>query len=202
MTSLMSDIAEPQDEPPTVTDEVTTTLVAQHRKFLSFLEKRVESRAVAEEILQNAFVKSIERRSQLEDDENAVAWFYRLLRNAVIDHYRRRDAQGRALEKHGVELAMRESIEPEVEATICACINELISTLKMEYEQLLRAVDLEGKPVMEVARSLGISANNASVRLHRARQQLKSRLEVACTTCAEHGCLDCTCDSAPRGPGH
>ncbi len=181
------------DELPAITDEVVKVLVAQHRTFLTFIERRVESRAVAEEILQNAFVKSIEKRDQLKSDESAVAWFYRLLRNAVIDHYRRRDAQSRSLQKHGVEVSLSEQIQPEAEATICACINELIGTLKFEYEQLLRAVDLEGKSVTDAARELGITANNASVRLHRARGQLKKRLEAACGTCAEHGCLDCSC---------
>lgn len=204
----MSDSIDADDELPPLTDTVTTTLVAQHRRFLAFLEKRVESRAAAEEILQNAFMKSIERRDQLQSDESAVAWFYRLLRNAVIDHYRRRDAQGRALEKHGLEVALSEQVEPEVEMTICACINDLIPTLKSEYEELLRAVDLEGKSVTNAARDLGLTANNASVRLHRARGQLKKRLETACGTCAEHGCLDCTCqrdDAKSHGhgrPGH
>jgi RNA polymerase sigma factor (sigma-70 family) len=202
MNAVMSDGPDVHDELPPLTDTVTNTLVAQHRKFLAFLEKRVESRAVAEEILQSAFVKSMEKQHQLQSDESAVAWFYRLLRNAVIDHYRRRDAQGRALEKHGIEMALSEHMEPEAQATICACINELIPTLKSEYEQLVRAVDLEGKPVSDAARALGITANNASVRLHRARAQLKKRLETACSTCAEHGCLDCTCRSADPDTHH
>ena len=194
----MSEISDADDALPAVTDDVTKTLVAQHRKFLAFLEQRVESKAVAEEILQSAFVKSIEKRDQLHSNESAVAWFYRLLRNAVIDHYRRRDAKGRALEKHAVELSMSEQIEPDVEAVICACIGDVIPTLKSEYEQVLRAVDLEGKPVADAARDLGISANNASVRLHRARGQLKQRLVSLCNTCAEHGCLYCSC-SRPAG---
>ena len=193
MTSSMSDATNDSDELPPLSDGVIGTLVAQHRRFLDVLERRVESRAAAEEILQNAFIKSIEKRDQLHNEESAVAWFYRMLRNAVIDHYRRRDAQRRALEKHKIELALGEQPDPDVEATICACINEIIPTLKPEYQQLLRAVDLEGAAVNDAARFLGITANNASVRLHRARGQLKKRLETACSTCAEHGCLDCTC---------
>lgn len=75
MTSWMSEVSDGQDELPPLTDAVTQALVAQHRSFLGFLEKRVESRAAAEEILQSAFVKSIEKRDQLQQDESAVAWF-------------------------------------------------------------------------------------------------------------------------------
>lgn len=188
----MADATPTQDGLPPLGDEAVQTLVAQHRRFLAFLERRVESREVAEEILQNAFVKSIEKRDQLQADESAVAWFYRLLRNAVVDHYRRRDALGRARERHAAEV-LGEPIEPEAQAAICACIDGLISTLKREYEELLRAVDLEGLSVTDAALKLGIAPGNASVRLHRARGQLRQRLETSCGTCAEHGCLDCTC---------
>lgn len=201
MTTAVARDPDVEEALPTHEDAVVRTLAAQHRKFLAFLEKRVESRAAAEEILQAAFVKSIERHDQLEDGESAVAWFYRLLRNAVIDHYRRRDAHQRAVERHAEEIALDEQLGPEAEAVICACIHDLIPTLKPEYESLLRAVDLEGKAVNDAARALGITANNASVRLHRARGQLKKRLETACNTCAEHGCLDCSCARDDgRGP--
>jgi RNA polymerase sigma-70 factor (ECF subfamily) len=192
----MTDSTPAAEELPPLTADVLRALVGQHRRLLSFLEKRVESPEAAEEILQNAFVKCSERRDQILDGESAVAWFYRLLRNAVIDHYRSRDAEARALARHGVEAAMGEHAEPEVEATICACINELIPTLKSEYKELLIAVELDGKSVSDAAQELHITPNNASVRLHRARGQLKRRIETACNTCAEHGCLDCTCSRA------
>lgn len=172
--------------------ELARILSERHRQFLAFLEGRVESRAAAEEILQEAFVKSVEREAELRGEASAVAWFYRLLRNAVVDHYRRRGAEARALERER-QLAEPDRVDPELQGVLCACIDALIPTLKAEYEQILRAVDLEGRPVVEVARELGISGNLAGVRLHRARQALRKRLEATCRTCATHGCLDCTC---------
>ncbi len=61
-------------------------LVENHRRFLSFLTPRVGNAADAEEILQAAFVKSAEKSGSILDEESVVAWFYRLLRNAVVDH--------------------------------------------------------------------------------------------------------------------
>jgi RNA polymerase sigma-70 factor (ECF subfamily) len=83
--------------------EAVQRLVDSHRQFLSFLEKRVESRAVAEDILQSAFVRGLERGSEVRDEESVVAWFYRVLRNAVIDHYRHRESTERAYEGWGKE---------------------------------------------------------------------------------------------------
>lgn len=176
-------------------DPVASTLLAQRQRFLSFLVGRVESPAVAEEILQDAFAKSVEKGHQLKDDESAVAWFYRLLRNAVVDHYRRRGAEARALE-HEAQLDV--VLEPEARRTICACINDVLPLLKEEQRSLLQAVDIDDKAVVDVARDLGVPAGTARVRLHRARQALKQQLERVCTVCATHGCLDCSCSTTER----
>jgi RNA polymerase sigma factor (sigma-70 family) len=173
--------------------EVLSTLVENHRRFLRFLEVRVGSREVAEELLQAAFVKGLERGGELHDGESAVAWFYRLLRNALVDHWRHRDAERRALEREATEAADQVIPPPELEAALCECVNGLIPTLKDEYAEILRRVEMEGRTVVEAAADLGITPGNAAVRLHRARQALRLRLQTTCGACTEHGCLDCSC---------
>jgi len=183
--------------PEAKTAEIVETLVAHHRQFLEFLTLRVGSRPVAEDLLQSAFVKGLERGGDIRDGESAVAWFYRLLRNALVDFYRRRDAEARALTRHGGEAAT--SVDPALEDVVCACVHGLIPTLKAEHAAILRAVEMDGRPLAEVSGQLGITPGNAAVRLHRARQALRARLVASCGTCTEHGCLDCTCRTAsPR----
>jgi RNA polymerase sigma-70 factor (ECF subfamily) len=171
--------------------EAIQRLVESHRQFLGFLEKRVESRAVAEDILQDAFVRGLERGGELQGEESVVAWFYRILRNAVIDHYRRRDARGRAMESFARELERAEQPDGGLETEICGCVLSLLDTLKAEYRDALRAVDLGNESMEVLARRANISSGNAAVRVHRARQALRERVRTACGTCAEHGCLDC-----------
>jgi len=178
-------------------DKVAPALLANHRRFLAFLEKRVGSRERAEDILQAAFVRTLESVNASgagvpEDAESAVAWMYRTLRNALVDHYRRTASEGRALEREARE-ASEAGEDPELHATVCGCMKELLPGLKPEYAEVLRQVDLEERGVPEVASALGITANNAAVRLHRARQALKRELQVSCGSCATHGCLDCSC---------
>src|SRR5215510_12339488 len=96
------------EESRSLSPAVIQRLADSHRQFLSFLEKRVESRAVAEDILQTAFVRGLERGAEVRDEESVVAWFYRVLRNAVIDHYRHRASTERALEGWGREFAAQE----------------------------------------------------------------------------------------------
>jgi DNA-directed RNA polymerase specialized sigma24 family protein len=57
----------------------------------------------------------------------------------------------------------------------------------------MQRVDIDGVSVQAYAAELGIQANNAAVRIHHARQALRARVMRSCGTCAEHGCLDCTC---------
>lgn len=177
---------------------VVEALVGNHRRFLSFLERRVGSQALAEELLQSAYVRTLEKGGDLQDGESAVAWFYRLLRNALVDHYRRNAAEGRALEREARE-ASEVGPDPELMETVCACIHDLLPALKPEYAEVVRQVDLQGRSIPEVAQESGITANNAGVRLHRARQALKKQLERSCGTCASHGCLDCSCGQPGKG---
>lgn len=166
-------------------------LVESHREFLAFLEKRVGSREVAEELLQEAFLRGIERGGAIRDGESSAAWFYRVLRNALIDRARREAVASRTLQKWAREAG--ESMDAALQGDICTCFSPLLDTLKAEYAEILRAVDLGQASVAEFARAAGITPNNAAVRLHRARAALERQLRLTCGTCAEHGCLDCHC---------
>lgn len=172
--------------------EVQLEKITAHRAtFLRFLSARVDDAATAEDILQSAYMRAIEHGSEIRDNESTVAWFYRILRNAITDHYRRRSARVKAHEGFVVEAPT--SYQLELEQTVCACIGDVVHDLKDEYRTAIEQVDIGGKPVEEFAKSEQISANNASVRLHRARKAAAKRLTTVCGACAEHKCLDCTC---------
>ncbi|MBF5046479.1 sigma-70 family RNA polymerase sigma factor [Aggregicoccus sp. 17bor-14] len=174
------------------TERVSPALLANHQRFLAFLERRVGSRARAEDILQAAFVRSLESGRVPDDEESAVAWMYRTLRNALVDQYRREGTEARALEREA-RGADEAAPDAELHATVCGCMKDLLPEMKPEYAELLQRVDLEERPLPEVARELGITANNAGVRLHRARAALRRELQRSCGSCATHGCLDCGC---------
>jgi RNA polymerase sigma factor (sigma-70 family) len=183
------------DKPePRTEDTVVVRLLANHQRFLDFLTPRVSKREDAEEILQEAFVRGLQKAGEIRDEESAVAWFYRLLRNSVIDHYRRTAAGRKAIEAHARETPeVDPGFDADLERTVCECVNDLVPLLKPEYSDLIRRVDLGGANVTSVADEIGISPGNARVRLHRARAALRDELEKSCRTCAAHGCIDCTC---------
>src|SRR5687767_6448238 len=79
-------------------------LLENHRTFLRYLERRVGDRELAEDILQDAFAKVVDHPDQAPSDEGIVPWFYRTLRNAAIDQFRRRGAASRAAEAFAREI--------------------------------------------------------------------------------------------------
>lgn len=175
-------------------DELAASLARQRARFLAFLEARLGSREEAEELLQAAYVKGLKASASVKDEEKVAAWFFRLLRNALADHWRRKAAEGRAVDAYGAEAARQAKLdEAELDREVCRCVNGLVDTIKPEYAEAIRKVDLEDASVKELAAGTGVSPNSAAVRLHRARRTLKKRLVAACGKCAEHGCRDCDC---------
>ena len=179
---------------PSTTGEIAV-LLENHRAFLRFLERRVGDRDTAEDILQDAFTKVLARPEAAPEAEAVVPWFYRLLRNAVIDRYRRGGTASKALELFARELEHLASAPPDVEAEICACVARLAATLKPEYAEALQQIDVEGVAVKAFAERNNLSPSNAGVRVFRARDALKKRVTESCGVCAEHGCVNCTCNS-------
>ena len=177
-------------------------LLDNHQHFLAYLSRKVGDRDLAEDILQDAFAKVMARPELAPSDEGLVAWFYRTLRNAAIDQFRRRGAATRAVEAFFHELETQVEPEEELKAEICECVTRLAITLKPEYAEALQQIDVGGMPVKDFARQHGLSASNAGVRVFRAREALKKRVTQSCGTCADHGCLNCTCRSGRRNPGH
>jgi RNA polymerase sigma-70 factor (ECF subfamily) len=182
------------------TPEVAAIFVAKHRDFLAFLERRVGSRAIAEDILQEAFVRGM-GRVDASNEESVIAWFYRTLRNAVIDYHRRHKTASKAMDAFGAEAEDRVEPDAEMRSAVCQCVNGLADTLKPEYASALKRIEVEGVAVKDYAAEAGITAGNAAIRVFRAREALRKQVSRSCGTCAEHGCLDCTCASASGGCG-
>ena len=109
----------------------------------------------------------------------------------VTDLYRRRGVEARYRPLLAQEYDA--AVEPEDYAAACRCFETLLPTLKPDYAALIEALELGDEDPQAVAARLGITRNNLKVRRHRARRQLRRRLEETCRTCAEHGCLDCHC---------
>ena len=171
--------------------EIERHLLDHLNEFVAFARKRLGDVDLGADAVQESLLKALKGKEQLRQEESAKAWFYRILRRTIIDLHRRHDARDRALDnlQHQVDVPPDE----DEERVVCACMNGLIATLAPQYADLIRRLDLNSEDPVAVAKGLGISKNNLNVRTHRARQQLRQRLEQTCRVCAQRGCLDCHC---------
>jgi RNA polymerase sigma-70 factor (ECF subfamily) len=88
--------------------------------------------------------------------------------------------------------------EREIGCAVCDCLYKQLPTLRPEYAEMIWRADLLCEPRDRIAASLGTTLNNVTVRLHRGRQALKTRLEEGCLTCPIDGFFDCRCEEAGR----
>jgi RNA polymerase sigma-70 factor (ECF subfamily) len=177
-------------------NDAVDTLMAQRSRFRAFVVSRLGNEADADDVLQNGLVRALERVGDVRDDQKLTTWFYQLLRNAMIDHLRGRTAGAQREESWMLQESV--SADSEGQRAVCACYEALLPKLKARDGELLRRVELNNEPVAAVAADLGMTANNASVILHRARKELRRLLEQFCGNCATGACLDCDCEPTSR----
>ena len=173
------------------------TLAARRPEFVAFVTARVRDAALAEDLVQAAFARALTHLKDVRDEAAVVAWFYRSLRNAVVDRHRRRATEERTLEALAVELDDRIEAAEVAPAQVCPCVLRVAGSLKPEYAEALQRIEVEDAAVRDFAAERGISSSNAAVRVYRAREALRRGVLATCGACADAGCVDCTCEPGP-----
>lgn len=177
-------------------DAVNRRLVECRRNFLSYFRRRLGRPEDAEDAFQDFCLKVIRAQKTPDDDDMIDAWLGRILRNTLIDHYRRCASRqrGEAAYERELQVSAHES-EADQERRACPCIHDALPTLKPEYAEVLKRAFFDEEPRARIADELGLSPNNVGVRLHRARLALKRRLEESCASCGNGDFLNCDCGS-------
>ncbi len=181
--------------PVEITENPALLLLLKERtRFLNFVRSSVRDLDAAEEILQRVSLKAISRAASLRDPARAEAWIYRLLRNEIADHFRRLAVQSRRTQALAAALPLESPLSsPPHQPRLCPCAIKELDHLRPSYSDALRATEMNGEAVVAYAARKGLSASNATVRLHRARKALRVRLQAHCGPCAGSGCFDCSC---------
>ena len=166
-----------------VNDRLVVLWRDYHDKLLGFIRSRVKSTDVAEDILQDVFIKIQKSLPGLLDTERMESWIYRIVRNAVIDHYRAR----KAFEEVPQSLAAPEQDEEEqARYEISTCLAPMIATLPASYRDALRLSEIDGLKQKQVAEALGLSLSGAKSRVQRGRAMVLDLLTDCCRFERDH----------------
>lgn len=170
-----------------------TELLPHREKLLSFIRSKVSDPDLTEDILQDSLLKAIQSLPNLDNDDKILSWFYQIVRNRIIDHYRRSGTESKKMEEYAQEISSFYDTEEE-EKTVCQCFRGILDELKSEHSLLIKEMELGDELPDMVADRLNITRNNLKVRRYRARQKLQNKLEETCGKCAEKGCIECECE--------
>ncbi|MDR1680934.1 MAG: sigma-70 family RNA polymerase sigma factor [Prevotellaceae bacterium] len=168
-------------------------LIADYRPQLkSFIRKRVESREVAEDILQDVFYQLTKTvQVNLNPIEHVSAWLYRVARNMIINHgtkkrevempYHRADDGDEEMLSDFSEILFSPDAAPSPEtdylrSLVWEELENALSELPPEQREIYELTELDGLPVKDISLTTGISVNTLLSRKHYAVLHLRRRL--------------------------
>jgi RNA polymerase sigma-70 factor (ECF subfamily) len=144
-----------------------------------FIRRRVGDDHVADDLLQETFVRIHRGISSIANQERLAPWVYRIARNVVNDHYRKSAHQAMELVDADPPYDAHDD-RPHLPGCAQEWMAELIQQLPATYREAVRLADLEGLTQQQVADRLGLSLSGAKSRIQRGRVLLKGILEQCC----------------------
>ena len=148
-------------------------------KLKYFMLQRVSDEQVAEDLLQETFVRIHRKLDDIADSERLSSWVFQIARNLIIDHYRvsarQHDASTDFIE------AGTDNDERNVNEMVMGWLPNMIAQLPDPYRDAVELYELQGIPRQEIADRLGISLSDAKSRVQRVREKLKPRLFDCCS---------------------
>jgi RNA polymerase sigma factor (sigma-70 family) len=158
-------------------------LVQRYQRYVFTLVSRFTSnREDAEEISQDVFVKAYRSLADFRGEAKFSTWLYTIVRTSCITFLRKKRLDTTSLdnERTSIQLENRESgfkaniIEQKSRH---AMVNAAIRMLSPDDSQILTLFYKGEQSLEEIGKVMGLDPNTIKVKLHRARNRLKERME-------------------------
>jgi RNA polymerase sigma-70 factor (ECF subfamily) len=145
--------------------------------LLRFTDRMVQSRADAEEITQEVFLKMITRVEQYDGSAPVASWLFAIAANACRDRLRKGRRSGNvSLDAVAEPADGSQPIEHRLlEDERRLAVRQALSLLSGEQREALILARYHGMPYAEIARTLRISEGAVKTRIFRAMETLKAR---------------------------
>lgn len=140
-----------------------------------FITRKVKDASVAEDLLQEVFVKIHLQKNTLQKKYRLKSWLYTIANNTIMDYFRKK-------QKDAVLLSNEEiaSTEETLKHDAHDCLLPLIKNLPDTYREALYLSEIKGHKQKEVARQLNISLPATKSRILRGRDLLKKGFMDCC----------------------
>jgi len=161
--------------------QTTTEAIWSHLSFdlWRFIRRRVPNDHVADDLLQETFIRIHRNIGMLQEVEQLAAWVYQIARNVVHDYHR--NAMNSTVALADAEFAHDDVRELQTDCRSIGWLSEMIMALPDGYRQAVQLADIEQQSQQKVADQLGLSLSGAKSRIQRGRSLLKDVLQQCCT---------------------
>ncbi|MGH1366666.1 MAG: RNA polymerase sigma factor SigZ [Calditrichia bacterium] len=145
-------------------------------RLLAFINGRVNNTAIAEDLLQDVFLKIHRNIHTLNNPARVESWVYQIARNTLIDYYRRQ-RPGDALPD---ELTADEDSNAQLQQRLSESLHFMSLLLPEKYREAVILSDFQNVPQVEAAERLSISYSTYKSRVQRGRQMLREMWQECC----------------------
>ncbi|WP_164974146.1 RNA polymerase sigma factor [Filimonas effusa] len=140
---------------------------AYNKKLFPFVHNITRSSIIAEEIIQEVFLRLWVNREEVARMDNPVGWLYRVASNLSLSHLRQLTKQQQGLQQLS---AIAQHDEKTVEDALGAkelakLIEQAIAQLPPKRQEIFRLSRSQGLNHKEIATSLGLSSNTVKDQL-------------------------------------
>lgn len=153
---------------------------AFHAPLLQFIRKRVADSGMAEDLLQEVFLKIHQQVETLKDVKKLESWVYQTTRHAIIDYYRRTAKPTTTLQEPEVLQLPEELPDDDIVSELFPSVRAMVNSLPAVDRQALVLTEYQGLTQKELGERLGLSFSGAKSRVQRAREKLKQMLLEYC----------------------
>ena len=154
-----------------------------YAKVRKFVLASLKDEWVADDVVQETFVRIQENLEGVRDPARISSWIFRIAYNLCQDHFRqsRKSANDESISQEKMEISKEAPIQKELEQRqMGQCVQNRMNLLPESLRTVLILYDIMDFSHHEVAEILGTTTENTKVRLHRARKKLKAILEEQC----------------------
>lgn len=138
-----------------------------------YIFKQVKDRNIAEEVVQNTFIKAFRNLGNFDRHKPFLPWIMKIARNDLMDHYRRESKRNAVDIDENFQNIMDNNSEPTrvlEEKERLMEIDNIINSMKDKYRTLILLKYIQDMSYEEISKELNISVSKVKWRLYEARK--------------------------------
>ncbi len=140
----------------------------------SFILSKVKDKVVADDILQDSFIKIHTKLHSLRDLNKLKPWIFSITRHSIIDHFKA------SHQSENISEIESESEPSHDEHTEKDCLRGILSGLPKKYRDPIFLSDIKGMKQSEIANQLKLPLPTVKSQIQRARKMIAQGFKDCC----------------------